>query len=107
MLPASTTGSLSSITTTSIGSSEPDPGSDRGGGGDGEATKLTTGIKDEEWWRTTLQVAVPFTIAGFGTIGAGLILGTVVVSSVFILLIYICDFNRICIYKFSSAQNKF
>lgn len=35
---------------------------------------------EEEWWRTLLQVSIPFTIAGFGTIGAGIILGKVDVS---------------------------
>lgn len=34
-------------------------------------------IKPEKWWSTTLQVAVPFFLAGVGTIGAGLTLGIV------------------------------
>lgn len=38
-------------------------------------------IKQEKWWSTTLQVAVPFFLAGIGTIGAGLTLGIVQVSS--------------------------
>lgn len=38
-------------------------------------------IKPEKWWSTTLQVAVPFFLAGVGTIGAGLTLGIVQVSS--------------------------
>jgi len=38
-------------------------------------------IKQEKWWSTTLQVAVPFFLAGIGTIGAGLTLGMVQVSS--------------------------
>jgi len=38
-------------------------------------------IKQEKWWSTTLQVAVPFFLAGVGTIGAGLTLGIVQVSS--------------------------
>jgi hypothetical protein len=38
-------------------------------------------IKPEKWWSTTLQVAVPFFLAGIGTIGAGLTLGIVQVSS--------------------------
>ncbi|XP_028163070.1 solute carrier family 41 member 3-like isoform X2 [Ostrinia furnacalis] len=33
--------------------------------------------KEERWWSTLMQVAVPFFIAGCGTIGAGLVLGTV------------------------------
>jgi hypothetical protein len=40
-------------------------------------------IKQEKWWSTTLQVAVPFFLAGIGTIGAGLTLGVVQVSSLF------------------------
>lgn len=40
-------------------------------------------IKQEKWWSTTLQVAVPFFLAGVGTIGAGLTLGIVQVSSLF------------------------
>jgi len=43
----------------------------------------TSVIKQEKWWSTTLQVAVPFFLAGVGTIGAGLTLGIVQVSSVF------------------------
>lgn len=83
VLPISTTGSLNSIITTSVASSEPDPGSDKGDG-DGGDEKLTTRngapIKEEEWWKTTLQVSIPFFIAGIGTIGAGIILGRVEVS---------------------------
>ncbi|CAH0687164.1 unnamed protein product [Chilo suppressalis] len=36
-----------------------------------------SGKKEERWWTTLMQVAVPFFIAGCGTIGAGLVLGTV------------------------------
>ncbi|KDR12277.1 hypothetical protein L798_13766, partial [Zootermopsis nevadensis] len=32
-------------------------------------------VTPERWWSTTLQVAVPFFLAGVGTIGAGLTLG--------------------------------
>lgn len=39
-------------------------------------------IKVEKWWSITIQVAIPFIIAGFGTIGAGVVLGKVQVSSV-------------------------
>lgn len=83
VLPASTTGSLSSITTTSL-VSEPGvggdaSGSDRGGDDKGEKHQLT-GIKTEKWWQTTIQISIPFFIAGIGTIGAGIILGTVEVS---------------------------
>lgn len=104
VLPASTTGSLSSIITTSVASSEPDRGDHRdggvGGGGDDDEHNVvaTTGggkciggggggpgghggeIKQEKWWETTLQISIPFFIAGIGTIGAGIILGRVEVS---------------------------
>ncbi|XP_055644257.1 solute carrier family 41 member 1 isoform X4 [Toxorhynchites rutilus septentrionalis] len=99
VLPASTTGSLSSIITTSVASSEPDRGDHRdggvGGGGDDDDNNVVSttggkcvgdgdghggpggGIKQEKWWQTTLQVSIPFFIAGIGTIGAGIILGRV------------------------------
>lgn len=98
VLPASTTGSLSSIITTSVASSEPDRGDHRdggvGGGGDDDDNNVvaTAGkclggpgghggpggeIKQEKWWETTLQISIPFFIAGIGTIGAGIILGRV------------------------------
>ena len=38
-------------------------------------------VKPEKWWSTTLQVAVPFFLAGAGTIAAGITLGVVQVSS--------------------------
>lgn len=101
-LPPSTTGSLSSITTTSVASSEPDHlhqqhvgangrggGSPIGGGG-GEvdddilaeklAHKNAMLLKQEKWWQTTIQVSIPFFLAGIGTIGAGVILGRVEVN---------------------------
>ncbi|XP_038219228.1 solute carrier family 41 member 2-like [Zerene cesonia] len=43
-----------------------------------------SGKKEERWWNTLMQVAVPFFIAGCGTIGAGLVLGTVRDWEVFI-----------------------
>ncbi|XP_031628354.1 solute carrier family 41 member 2 isoform X2 [Contarinia nasturtii] len=83
-LPPSSHGSLSSITTTSIASSEDPKGGDHVGGGfdekgfDRKPSKVVhQPIKQEEWWKTTLQVSIPFLIAGLGTIGAGLILGRV------------------------------
>jgi len=82
VLPPSTTGSLSSITTTSL-VSEPGGGSDGAGsdrGDDKGDEKRLAGIKHEKWWETTIQVAIPFFIAGIGTIGAGIILGRVEVS---------------------------
>ncbi|CAH2099244.1 unnamed protein product [Euphydryas editha] len=36
-----------------------------------------SGKKEERWWSTLMQVTVPFFIAGCGTIGAGLVLGSV------------------------------
>ncbi|XP_070508132.1 solute carrier family 41 member 1 isoform X2 [Chironomus tepperi] len=82
VLPASTTGSLSSITTTSLVSEKDLAG---GGGSDGgtsergddKGEKQLIGIQHEKWWQTTIQVSIPFFIAGIGTIGAGIILGRV------------------------------
>ncbi|XP_035781756.1 solute carrier family 41 member 1-like isoform X6 [Anopheles albimanus] len=136
--PLSSSGSLASIITTSIASSEPDhrggtisssigtgslagldegepvvvgakglpratrgPGGDGDGGGGGGAAgdgpgsgiggstdggggdvvssgrSGATGLRPEKWWQTTIQIAIPFFIAGIGTIGAGIILGRV------------------------------
>ncbi|KAJ9581572.1 hypothetical protein L9F63_023255, partial [Diploptera punctata] len=44
---------------------------------DTECTKLKGGQRPEKWWNTTLQVSIPFFLAGIGTIGAGLTLGIV------------------------------
>lgn len=82
---ASSHGSLSSITTTSIASSDDPKGRDSGNfddkGFDRKPSKaVQLPYKQEEWWKTTLQVSIPFLIAGLGTIGAGLILGRVEVS---------------------------
>lgn len=54
-------------------------GSDNGD--DKSEKNQPTGIKLEKWWQTTIQVSIPFFIAGIGTIGAGIILGHVEVSS--------------------------
>lgn len=68
-------------------------GGDGGDGGiddDGEE-KLTYGDRpliEEEWWKTTLQVSIPFFIAGVGTIGAGIILGRVEVSFYYTLSLF-------------------
>uniref|UniRef100_A0A182Q955 SLC41A/MgtE integral membrane domain-containing protein n=1 Tax=Anopheles farauti TaxID=69004 RepID=A0A182Q955_9DIPT len=129
-LPASTSGSLSSIITTSIASSEPDRGDHRSGGGGGTGCSGSlagdtsdsgpleekcvvpggvggangsgagdgitanggaagdldngAGIRQEKWWYMTLQIAIPFFIAGVGTIGAGIILGHVENWKVFV-----------------------
>ncbi|KAJ8707453.1 hypothetical protein PYW08_010705 [Mythimna loreyi] len=52
-----------------------------------------SGKKEERWWTTLMQVAVPFFIAGCGTIGAGIVLGNVrdwpvfiEVSAIFVLV---------------------
>lgn len=79
VLPGSTSGSLSSITTQSVASSEPDPNGVDGGDG-GEDKNIVKQVIQEKWWQTTLQVSIPFFIAGIGTIGAGIILGRVEVS---------------------------
>lgn len=118
-LPASTTGSLSSIITTSIASSEPDRVDHRSGGDGGtgcsgslvdevsdgrpldQKCAISCGgiagapgasadnggddghgadIRQEKWWYMTLQIAIPFFVAGVGTIGAGIILGHVEVN---------------------------
>lgn len=78
VLPGSTSGSLSSITTQSVASSEPDPNGVDGDGG--EDKNIVKHVIQEKWWQTTLQVSIPFFIAGIGTIGAGIILGRVEVS---------------------------
>ncbi|KAF5297154.1 hypothetical protein FQR65_LT10053 [Abscondita terminalis] len=41
------------------------------------------GTQQEKWYVVTLQVVVPFIIAGFGTIGAGLVLGNIEKEEVF------------------------
>lgn len=82
-LPPSSHGSLSSITTTSIISTEDQKsGGNNDGSGKGfdrKPSKVVAHypVKQEEWWKTTLQVSIPFLIAGLGTIGAGIILGRV------------------------------
>ncbi|KAF5286514.1 hypothetical protein FQA39_LY16290 [Lamprigera yunnana] len=38
---------------------------------------------NEKWYSVTLQVLVPFMIAGFGTIGAGLVLGSIEKEEIF------------------------
>lgn len=44
------------------------------------AHKNAMPLKQEKWYQTTLQVSIPFFLAGIGTIGAGIILGRVEVS---------------------------
>ncbi|XP_051171833.1 solute carrier family 41 member 1-like [Leptopilina boulardi] len=71
-------GSLSSgcsiVTIASVSNSEPDP--DYPNGPDGNPEKKHSSL-NEKWYETTLQVSVPFFIAGIGTIGAGLVLAEV------------------------------
>lgn len=38
-------------------------------------------VRSEQWWSVAVQVAIPFIIAGFGTIGAGVVLGNVQVRN--------------------------
>jgi hypothetical protein len=86
VLPASTTGSLSSITTTSL-VSERDLGDTNGsvkGDGDDQPDKTPKSYTTEKTWQTILQVAIPFFIAGLGTIGAGIILGRVEVCIIYV-----------------------
>ncbi|XP_012280520.1 solute carrier family 41 member 2 isoform X2 [Orussus abietinus] len=85
-------GSLSSgssiVTISSVANSDPDPHfSHHNHGPEGR------NIADEKWYQTLIQVAVPFFIAGIGTIGAGLVLAQVqswpvfvTVSQIFILV---------------------
>lgn len=40
-------------------------------------------VKEEKWWQITIQVSIPFLLAGIGTIGAGIILGNVEVKTIF------------------------
>lgn len=37
----------------------------------------STSVDEEKWYNITLQVFIPFMIAGIGTIGAGIVLGNV------------------------------
>lgn len=47
------------------------------------ATDPTSLLKREKWYSVTLQIFIPFMIAGMGTIGAGLVLGSVEQYDVF------------------------
>ncbi|KAG7198639.1 hypothetical protein KM043_005997 [Ampulex compressa] len=75
-------GSLSSgssiVTISSVANSDPDP--DYRNDPDGPANRKH---QPERWYHTTLQVSVPFFIAGIGTIGAGLVLAEVTEWPVF------------------------
>ncbi|XP_053973537.1 solute carrier family 41 member 1-like isoform X1 [Hylaeus volcanicus] len=75
-LPKLGGGSLSSgsslVTISSIANSDPDPDFHNHPAGFGNNTHA-----NERWYQTTLQVAVPFFVAGIGTIGAGLVLDEV------------------------------
>ncbi|KZC07459.1 PREDICTED: solute carrier family 41 member 1-like [Dufourea novaeangliae] len=90
-LPPHGDGSLSSgsslVTISSVTNSDTDPDFRNNPAGFGN------NIQHEKWYQTTLQVAVPFFIAGIGTIGAGLVLAEVkdwkvfkTVSQLFILV---------------------
>ena len=77
-------GSLSSgssiVTISSVANSDPDPDPYFPNGADGHPEKKHSSL-NEKWQHTTLQVSVPFFIAGIGTIGAGLVLAEVQVST--------------------------
>lgn len=47
-----------------------------------QSTKDNAKVKEEKWYHTTIQVSIPFFLAGIGTIGAGVILGHVEVRIV-------------------------
>lgn len=47
------------------------------------AADATSLLKREKWYSVTLQIFIPFMIAGMGTIGAGLVLGSVEEYDVF------------------------
>lgn len=51
--------SMESIKSTAISDAEPAP------------------VEEEKWYNITIQVFIPFMIAGVGTIGAGIVLGNV------------------------------
>ncbi|CAL7936724.1 unnamed protein product [Xylocopa violacea] len=76
-------GSLSSgssiVTISSVANS--DPGPDYHNNADGYNNNT---YRNERWYQTTTQVAVPFFIAGIGTIGAGLVLAKVTHWPVFV-----------------------
>lgn len=63
------------LTIASVANSDPDPDFRHNPDGFGN-----NGHDGERWYHTTVQVAVPFFIAGIGTIGAGLVLAMVKVS---------------------------
>lgn len=67
--PEPNVGSIDSITT-DLASIEDGMGDD----------KRNTIVTQEKWYQMTIQVAIPFFLAGIGTIGAGVILGHVEVS---------------------------
>lgn len=43
-------------------------------------------VENEKWYSATLQIFVPFCLAGFGTIGAGIVLDNV---NVYIIIFHI------------------
>lgn len=43
-------------------------------------TEAPSFVEEEKWYNITIQVFIPFMIAGIGTIGAGIVLGDVEVN---------------------------
>lgn len=43
-------------------------------------SEAPSSVDEEKWYTITLQVFIPFMIAGIGTIGAGIVLGDVEVN---------------------------
>lgn len=75
-LPNLGSGTISSgssvVTISSVANSDPVPDLRNDTGGFDNRP-----YRNEKWYQTTFQVAVPFFIAGIGTIGAGLVLNQV------------------------------
>uniref|UniRef100_A0A336K5J5 CSON009356 protein n=1 Tax=Culicoides sonorensis TaxID=179676 RepID=A0A336K5J5_CULSO len=65
---------VSIVSTASVAGSEPSDGNSEGQIIPEKKEKI---IPHEPWWHTTLQISIPFFLAGIGTVGAGIILGFV------------------------------
>lgn len=51
------------------------------------SSEIHPGVDEERWYALTIQIFIPFMIAGVGTIGAGIVLGEVEVSSQMLLIV--------------------